>query len=91
MDKVRSKLTDTVLVSPCLRFLEDIQIAGALSGQQRIMSNIAPISMHLGATGLLVTKAIEGKMKKNRELPVTELIEMWNNVCPIGLNIASRD
>ncbi|KZS88193.1 hypothetical protein SISNIDRAFT_401831, partial [Sistotremastrum niveocremeum HHB9708] len=62
-----------------VRFLEDIQIAGALTGQQRLISNIAPISMHVGATGFLITKAIEGRMKRKKEQPVTELIEIWND------------
>ncbi|KAJ1017734.1 hypothetical protein NDA16_005053 [Ustilago loliicola] len=40
------------------RFLEDLTVAGKLTGKQSLISNVAPITMHIGVTGFLVTRAI---------------------------------
>lgn len=59
------------------RFLEDIAVAGRLTGKQGLISNVAPLTMHLGATGFLVTRAIEKHMKKRKDPQICEAVEMW--------------
>ncbi len=59
------------------RFLEDIQVAGRLTGGQSVWSNVAPVTMHLGATGYFVTKAIEKGMKKKKVPFIAEAVETW--------------
>ncbi|KZT32674.1 hypothetical protein SISSUDRAFT_1066735 [Sistotremastrum suecicum HHB10207 ss-3] len=66
--------------SDWIRFVEDIQIAGGLTGQQRVVSNVVPLVAQMSfVVGLFATKAIETHMKKGKEQPVIELIEIWNN------------
>lgn len=60
------------------RFLEDIVVSAKLSGAQNVISNVAPITMHLGATGYFVTKAIQNGMAKKKEPAVFETVEVWN-------------
>ena len=60
------------------RFLEDITVAGRLTGGQAIISQVAPLTMHMGATGYFVTKAIERGMKKKKEPVINEAVETWN-------------
>ncbi|SPO47621.1 uncharacterized protein PSANT_05309 [Moesziomyces antarcticus] len=61
------------------RFLDDIVAAGALTGKQKIVSNVAPITMHIGITGFLVTRAIEKGMKKRNSPLICETIELWQH------------
>ncbi|SPO30986.1 uncharacterized protein UTRI_10243 [Ustilago trichophora] len=59
------------------RFLEDLVVAGRLTGKQSIISNVAPIAMHLGATGYFVTKTIEKGMKKRNDPLICEVVETF--------------
>ncbi|PWN47602.1 hypothetical protein IE53DRAFT_371326 [Violaceomyces palustris] len=59
------------------RFLEDIVVAGRLTGGQQVLSNIAPVTMHMGATGFFITRAIEKGMKRKKQPLVVEAIEVW--------------
>ncbi|SJX64570.1 uncharacterized protein SRS1_15387 [Sporisorium reilianum f. sp. reilianum] len=59
------------------RFLEDLTVAGRLTGKQSIISNVAPITLHLGVMGFLVTRAIEKGMKKRKDPMICEAVEMW--------------
>jgi len=59
------------------RFLEDIIVAGRLTGKQSLISNVAPITMHIGITGFLVTRAIEKGMKKRKNPLIYETVEAW--------------
>lgn len=59
------------------RFLEDLVVAGRLTGKQSIISNVAPITMHLGATGFFVTRAIENGMKKRKDPLILEVVETY--------------
>ncbi|TKY88830.1 hypothetical protein EX895_002071 [Sporisorium graminicola] len=59
------------------RFLEDLAVAGKLTGKQSIISNVAPMTMHMGATGFLVTRAIERAMKKRKDPVICEAVETW--------------
>jgi hypothetical protein len=61
------------------RFLDDIVAAGALTGKQKIVSNVAPITMHIGITGFLVTRAIQKGMKKRKSPLICETIENWQH------------
>lgn len=49
-----------VSVADWERFLEDLEVAGRLSGAQRIITEVAPITAHMGATGFFVTRAVQG-------------------------------
>lgn len=59
------------------RFLEDLVIAGKLTGKQSIISNVAPMTMHMGATGYFVTRAIEKRIKKRKDPLIAEMAETW--------------
>ncbi|EPQ31824.1 uncharacterized protein PFL1_00023 [Pseudozyma flocculosa PF-1] len=59
------------------RFLEDIDVAGRLSGGQSVFANVAPVTMHLGATGYFITKAIEKGMKRKKIPVIAETVETW--------------
>ena len=59
------------------RFLEDITVAGRLTGGQAIVSQVAPLTMHLGASGYFITKAIERGMKRKKEPVINEAVETW--------------
>lgn len=59
------------------RFNEDMVVAGRLTGAQSIVSNVAPITMHLGATGFFVTRAIEKGMKKRKDPLICATVELW--------------
>ncbi|KAI3488547.1 hypothetical protein L1887_47421 [Cichorium endivia] len=71
------------------RFLDDIVAAGALTGKQKIVSNVAPITMHIGITGFLVTRAIQKGMKKRKSPLICETIENWQHqfFCARGLDV----
>lgn len=60
------------------RFLHDVKLAGSLSPANRIAAAVAPISMHAGLTGMLVTKGIEHVMRNKKTGAVGELIDLWN-------------
>lgn len=71
------------------RFLEDIITAGKLSVGGHIVANAAPISMHMGLTGFLVTKAISNALLRRNEKLVIETIEIWqeNFFAPRGIDM----
>ncbi|CDW98409.1 hypothetical protein, partial [Sporisorium scitamineum] len=48
-----------------------------MTGAQQVISNFAPVTAHLGATGFLVTKALQKRMKRGKEPAITETVEMW--------------
>lgn len=75
------------------RFLEDISVAGRMTGGQQVISNIAPVTMHLGATGYFVTKAIQKRMKQSKNPVISETVEMWeqNFFLRRGLDVYIRD
>ncbi|KAF8520863.1 hypothetical protein BU17DRAFT_17660, partial [Hysterangium stoloniferum] len=61
------------------RFLEDLQIRGRLTGGERVVSNGLPLTMSVGFIGgLLLTRGIEKKMKRKKNGPVGELVDIWN-------------
>ena len=75
------------------RFLEDIQVAGRMTGAQQVISQVAPVTAHLGATGYFVTKAIQKRMKRGKEPVIAETIEMWqqNFFLRRGVDVYVRD
>ncbi|CDU25011.1 uncharacterized protein SPSC_04844 [Sporisorium scitamineum] len=75
------------------RFLEDLSVAGRMTGAQQVISNFAPVTAHLGATGFLVTKALQKRMKRGKEPAITETVEMWeqNFFLRRGLDVYVRD
>lgn len=60
------------------RFLQDIEVSGRLSGKQGIIANVAPLTMHMSATGYFVTKAIQKGMSRRKEPLIYETVEEWN-------------
>lgn len=75
------------------RFLEDIAVAGRMTGVQQVISNFAPATAHMGATGYFVTKALQRRMKRGKEPAITEAIEMWeqNFFLRRGLDVYVKD
>lgn len=71
------------------RFLEDLEVAGRMTGLQQVVSNVAPVTMHLGATGYFVTKAIQKGMLKGKEPVVYEALTVWQErfFMPRGLKV----
>ncbi|KAF8588170.1 hypothetical protein K439DRAFT_1336018 [Ramaria rubella] len=61
------------------RFLEDLQITGRLSGSEKIAATVIPIAMHIGLAGMLVSRAIKGRMKSKKNEPAGQLVDMWND------------
>ncbi|KZS97330.1 hypothetical protein SISNIDRAFT_463243 [Sistotremastrum niveocremeum HHB9708] len=61
------------------RFLEDMQIIGALTRRQRSLYDVSSNAKYVGITGYLIAQAIEGSKKKKHELPVVNFIEIWND------------
>lgn len=62
---------------------------GKLSVQQQIVSNVAPLFMHVGLAGFFVTRAIEGGMKRRRVEGVKGLVKVWDEEFfrPRGLRV----
>jgi len=60
-------------------FLRQVQVAASLSPGNKLISNVAPIAMHMGVTGFLVTRAIEKRQKNKRSIAAGELIDQWNH------------
>jgi hypothetical protein len=71
------------------RFLEDIFTAGKISGVGHIVATAAPIAMHAGLTGFLITKAITKALARRNEPLVVETIETWQErfFGPRGLDV----
>lgn len=59
------------------RFLEDIFTAGKVGAGGQAIAGVAPVTMHLGATGYFVTKAILKGMCRRNEPLVVDTIETW--------------
>jgi hypothetical protein len=62
------------------RFLEDVAIRGRLTGTQRAVAGILPMTMGIGLSGMFVSRAIEKGMKKKKGVAVGQLIDVWNQV-----------
>ncbi|KAF8584644.1 hypothetical protein K439DRAFT_1345540 [Ramaria rubella] len=63
-----------------IRFLEDIQLTGRISGTQRVVANVLPMAVSVGFVGgIFVTRAIEKRMKKKKSQPAGELVDTWND------------
>lgn len=60
------------------RFLDDLDVAARLTGIQQVISQVAPITMHLGASGYFVTKAIQKRMSAQKEPAMWETVGVWN-------------
>jgi hypothetical protein len=60
------------------RFLQDLAISGRLSGGQKIAAHALPLTMHLGATGFLVSRGIERRMHTGKANQVGSLVDIWN-------------
>ncbi|UZJ53119.1 hypothetical protein CBS101457_002439 [Exobasidium rhododendri] len=71
------------------RFLQDLEVAGRLTGGQGAIANIAPLTMHMGVTGYFVTKAITKGMARKKEPVVYETLEEWEQrfFLPRGLDV----
>lgn len=67
-----------VLAEDWVRLLEDIQIVARLTGGQRVVAGALPVTMHIGFSGFLVSRAIEKGMKKKNAGNVVKLLDIWN-------------
>ncbi|PWN86933.1 hypothetical protein FA10DRAFT_189992 [Acaromyces ingoldii] len=75
------------------RFLQDLEVSGRLTGAQEVIAGVAPLTMHMGATGYFVTKAIKKSMARKREPVIFETVETWNErfFLPRGLDVYIRN
>lgn len=62
------------------RFLEDVATMGRLTGGQKIVSSVFPVTMYVGFIGYRITKAVERGMKKGKHSQVASLVDIWNAV-----------
>jgi hypothetical protein len=71
------------------RFLEDIVVAGRLTGAQGLVSNATPVIMHMGATGYFVKKAIEKGMRRRKDPIIFAALAVWQErfFQPRGLKV----
>ncbi|CEH18394.1 Protein of unknown function DUF4646 [Ceraceosorus bombacis] len=79
-----------VSIADWARFLEDIEVAGRLSGGQRILTDLVlPTTAHLGAAAFFVSRAIQRSMKRKKEPVVLGTIEEWAEsfFAPRGLDV----
>ncbi|ORX64666.1 hypothetical protein K493DRAFT_321960 [Basidiobolus meristosporus CBS 931.73] len=61
-----------------LQFMQELSDEGRLKGGQKVTASILPIAMHVGATGFLITRAIEKRMKKGNVGKAAAKIDIWN-------------
>ncbi|KAF8603769.1 hypothetical protein BDV93DRAFT_441582, partial [Ceratobasidium sp. AG-I] len=67
-----------ILAEDWVRFLEDIQIVARLTGGQRVVAGVLPVTMHIGFAGFFVSRAIQNGMKKKNTGNVSGLLDIWN-------------
>ncbi|CAE6482203.1 unnamed protein product [Rhizoctonia solani] len=67
-----------ILAEDWVRLLEDIHIVARLSAGQRITAGILPMTMHVGFTGLFISRAIERGMRRKNVEGVMQLLQIWN-------------
>lgn len=71
--------THDVQEADWLRFLGDVKKAGELTTGENITSAVLPMTMHLGLTGMLVSRAIKNGQIRRKQEPTGKLIDVWNH------------
>jgi len=62
------------------RFLNDVKKAGRLTGREQMAAATVPITTHMPLIGVLASSAMASRMKKEKVIPVRELINTWNHL-----------
>ncbi|KAG2075376.1 hypothetical protein BDR04DRAFT_1091555 [Suillus decipiens] len=71
--------THDILEEDWKRFLADIKKAGSLSGGQRVKSNVIPLIAGAGLiSGLLISGAIQKRMKTKNRNAAGDVVDNWN-------------
>ncbi|EPQ54623.1 hypothetical protein GLOTRDRAFT_129977 [Gloeophyllum trabeum ATCC 11539] len=61
------------------RFLSDVKKAGELSTRENITAAVLPLTMNIGLTGMLVSKAIKNGQSRRKQDPTSKLVDVWNH------------
>ncbi|CAO3690869.1 unnamed protein product [Umbelopsis ramanniana] len=62
------------------QFLDDLAYMGKLSGVQKGVSTVFPVTRYVGFIGHTITKKIENGMKKGKHGKIASLVDIWNAV-----------
>ncbi|CAE6454508.1 unnamed protein product [Rhizoctonia solani] len=71
-------LKHDVLAEDWVRLLEDIHIVARLTAGQKITAGILPVTMNVGFSGFLISRAIEKGMRNKNVGNVMQLLQIWN-------------
>ncbi|KAH8553273.1 hypothetical protein BGW37DRAFT_485113 [Umbelopsis sp. PMI_123] len=71
------------------QFLDDVTYMGKLSGGQKVMASVFPVTRYVGFVGHTLTTIIENSMRKGKHGRIASLIDIWNAVFfnPRGVNV----
>ncbi|KAI8576702.1 hypothetical protein K450DRAFT_283248 [Umbelopsis ramanniana AG] len=61
-----------------IRFLEDLGISGRLESGEKVKSHILPMAFGVGAAGILISRAMQRRMKNGKANQVGSLVDIWN-------------
>ncbi|CAO3681264.1 unnamed protein product [Umbelopsis ramanniana] len=61
-----------------VRFLEDLAISASLGSGEKVKSHVLPMALGAGAAGLLISKAMQRRMKSGKANQVGSLVDIWN-------------
>ncbi|KAI9287467.1 hypothetical protein BC943DRAFT_335894 [Umbelopsis sp. AD052] len=61
-----------------IRFLEDLSISGSLESGEKVKSHILPMALGAGASGILISRAMQRRMKSGKANQVGSLVDIWN-------------
>ncbi|KAG2186598.1 hypothetical protein INT44_002822 [Umbelopsis vinacea] len=62
------------------QFLDDLAFMGKLSGGQKVVSSVFPVTRYVGFIGHTLTTVIENGMMKGKLGKVASLVDIWNAV-----------
>jgi Domain of unknown function (DUF4646) len=62
------------------QFLDDLAFMGKLSGGQKVVSSVFPVTRYVGFIGHKLTTVIENGMKKGKHGKLASLVDIWNAV-----------
>ncbi|KAK9701074.1 hypothetical protein K7432_011897 [Basidiobolus ranarum] len=71
------------------QFINDISSEGRLTITQRVTASVLPLTMHVGAAGFFISRAIQRNMLRGNIGKLSAKIEIWNYCFfnPRGVNI----
>jgi Domain of unknown function (DUF4646) len=61
-----------------IRFLEDLAISGGLESGEKVKSHVLPLAVGAGPAGILISRAMQRRMKSGKANQVGSLVDIWN-------------